>query len=59
MILARARKNQTQARATHDLLRDCRNQKWQVPLEASGANAHGGRVRVNVGLTKRCKLSFE
>jgi hypothetical protein len=38
MILARAQKNHTQARARHDPSPGCRNQKWQVLLEVGGAD---------------------
>jgi hypothetical protein len=37
----------------------CRNQKWQVALEAGGAGARGGGARVEMGLTKGRKSSFK
>ena len=59
MILARARKNHSQAHASHDPSQGCQNQKWQVPLEAGMASVRSGGARVEMGLTEERRLSFE
>ena len=55
----KVRKNHAQARVSHDLLHDCRNQKLYVPLEVGGAGAWGGGARVEVGPTEWRRSNFE